>query len=126
MINLLEQTGHTCGIACWAAREETCRCSCGGVNHGCLKTAGGEQPARSRKIQGQFYELAAVFNGYGEVCDEHMKKDSAVFTGSTVTKNATKAEIEAWPELKSFRGRDAVTAIMKPAVTIWKLSNRYK
>jgi len=23
-----------CGPACWEAREEVCRCSCGGVNHG--------------------------------------------------------------------------------------------
>lgn len=28
-------TGQTCGEACWQAREDVCRCSCGGQNHGC-------------------------------------------------------------------------------------------
>lgn len=53
-------TGHTCGEACWHAREEVCRCSCGGKNHGILRTADGIRPTRTRKIDGNFYELAAI------------------------------------------------------------------
>ena len=53
-------TGHTCGDACWHAREEVCRCSCGGKNHGILRTATGTRPLRTRKIDGNFYELAAI------------------------------------------------------------------
>ena len=53
-------TGSTCGDACWHAREEICRCSCGGKNHGILLEANGEQPVRTRKIGGNFYELIAI------------------------------------------------------------------
>lgn len=52
-------TGSTCGDGCWHAREEICRCSCGGANHGILLN-GGEQPQRTCKIDGNFYELAGI------------------------------------------------------------------
>ncbi len=39
-------TEHTCGEACWEAREDICRCACGGRNHGCMRSADGVQPAR--------------------------------------------------------------------------------
>lgn len=55
-------TGSTCGDACWHAREDVCRCSCGGVNHGIL-LAGGDRPQRTCKIDGQFYELAGIVAG---------------------------------------------------------------
>ena len=29
-------TATSCGLACWMARHETCRCSCGGANHGIM------------------------------------------------------------------------------------------
>ena len=53
-------TGATCGDNCWHAREEVCRCSCGGVNHGCLLEEGKERPARTCRIQGEDYTLVAV------------------------------------------------------------------
>ncbi len=53
-------TDATCGEACWHAREEVCRCSCGGKNHGCLKTTNGEKPERTSKINGHRYILKAV------------------------------------------------------------------
>lgn len=52
-------TSQTCGDACWHAREDVCRCSCGGKNHGCL-THGGERPERTSKIDGEVYKLAGV------------------------------------------------------------------
>ena len=58
-------TGSTCGDACWHAREEVCRCSCGGKNHGILNI-GGCQPVRNSKIDGNFYELVAVIPGRSE------------------------------------------------------------
>ena len=58
-------TSTTCGEACWYARELTCRCACGGKNHGCLLEEGAERPARTSKIQGTLYTLAAV----GTYCD---------------------------------------------------------
>ncbi len=53
-------TSQTCGEACWHAKEEICRCSCGGKNHGCLKTADGIAPVRMAKIDGHRYKLAGV------------------------------------------------------------------
>lgn len=52
-------TGSTCGQACWEAREDICRCSCGGKNHGTLKH-GGDRPERTCKIHGRFYRLGAI------------------------------------------------------------------
>lgn len=53
-------TSQTCGEACWHAREEVCRCSCGGANHGCLTHADGKRPERTCKMGGHFYKLKAV------------------------------------------------------------------
>lgn len=53
-------TSHTCGEACWQAREEICRCSCGGKNHGCLRVEGAARPERTSMIDGHRYKLVAV------------------------------------------------------------------
>ena len=55
-------TGSTCGDACWHAREDTCRCSCAGRNHGIL-TQGGTAPVRNSKVKGEVFELVAVIHG---------------------------------------------------------------
>ena len=59
MFSLL-MSGHTCGDHCWHAKELVCRCSCGGANHGILLTKDGKQPTRTRKIDGNFYELVSI------------------------------------------------------------------
>jgi len=53
-------TSQTCGEPCWHAKEEVCRCSCGGKNHGCLLIPGGTKPERTAKIDGVPYRLLAV------------------------------------------------------------------
>lgn len=53
-------TSQTCGENCWHAREEICRCSCGGANHGCLTHAGASRPDRTSKLDGHLYRLKAV------------------------------------------------------------------
>ena len=53
-------TEATCGFSCWHAKEEICHCSCGGKNHGCMKTGDREQPTRTARIDGKMYELVAV------------------------------------------------------------------
>lgn len=55
-------TGSTCGDMCWHAREDTCRCSCGGANHGIL-LVGDKRPQRTCKIDGAFYELVGIVAG---------------------------------------------------------------
>ena len=58
ILNIL--TEATCGDGCWHAREDVCRCSCGGRNHGILLSADGVRPQRTARIGGDLYELAAI------------------------------------------------------------------
>jgi hypothetical protein len=61
MSDLVSLTGSTCGEACWTAREDICRCSCGGRNHGIWREGqNGVRPPRTSKIDGFFYRLAGV------------------------------------------------------------------
>jgi len=64
----------TCGEACWEAREDICRCSCGGRNHGCLRSADGVRPERSAKLNGHRYVLKAVGDN---LCGEAEKINQA-------------------------------------------------
>jgi len=66
--------GHTCGEACWHAREDVCRCSCGGRNHGCLRD-GNTQPDRVCRKGQYIYKLLTVVSedeggqsGYNAAC----------------------------------------------------------
>ena len=71
-------TMSTCGEACWEAREDVCRCSCNGKNHGVLRN-GNERPARTCKIQGYWYELHTVTDyGTGKSLCQELRKDDAV------------------------------------------------
>jgi len=112
-------TETTCGMNCWMAREEVCRCSCGGRNHGCLLKEGGEQPTRQRKIDGFFYELGAVGTrsemeskgieinkaaGAKKVVGTYEYKWYLTDVGAPArVKPATRKEIENWPELTAFK-----------------------
>lgn len=69
MLKLSILTGHTCGEACWEAREDICRCSCGGRNHGILRTSDGKRPERTCKNGHKRYILAAVVLGYNQAKD---------------------------------------------------------
>lgn len=80
-------TGSTCGDACWHAREEICRCSCGGINHGILN-AGGNRPKRTCRIAGEFYELVAVIPGIqpGECGIDAINRTSAAVSEVIVSR----------------------------------------
>lgn len=113
-------TEATCGEACWCAREDVCRCSCGGKNHGCLRTSEGIRPNRTAKIDGFRYELKA-FGKYGEMHSEarfvnHAAPKRKMNFGNyeyywdasepgapARVKSATHAQFESWPELASAR-----------------------
>lgn len=74
----LLQSGHTCGDHCWHAKELVCRCSCGGANHGILLKKDGKQPQRTRKIDGNFYELVSIVaHDHGDCQATTMRKASA-------------------------------------------------
>jgi hypothetical protein len=111
-------TEATCGEACWHAREEICRCSCGGKNHGCMKTADGSRPTRMSKIDGHRYELMAVGPYRGETGVYAAAKKINDATPVTIkfryrwhetdkgaparVKKATKDQFAKWPELKAM------------------------
>ena len=117
-------TGATCGETCWRADEDICRCSCAGKNHGCLRDANGERPARTARIKGYMYQLTAV----GRISGEDIRKvEQAAITNHIGTRYdqynqterlagwhgepgyvfreraASASEIERWPELAAYR-----------------------
>ena len=130
----------TCGEACWCAKEDVCRCSCGGKNHGILRTPDGVQPIRQAKIDGYRYELLAV----GErselwpECSRLLKELPARTTdksaGMTYTyhwqetdkgspirmKYATAIQAEKWAELTAFRDLDWREFALKYVSLLWK------
>ena len=117
--------GHTCGLACWTAQDDVCHCSCGGINHGCMRGEGGVQPVRSRKFQGEFFELSFVCHGFKELMklrEEHPE----LFTGSYLRTQPSKAEVMKWPELASFRNQSVVERMMNPPICMWTRSTKYK
>lgn len=73
METTISAIGHTCGMACWAAKEDVCRCSCGGRNHGILRN-GDESLERTMHRKSKVYRLVAITT-YGEadrlVCDDY-------------------------------------------------------
>ena len=48
----------TCGENCWQAKEDICRCECGGKNHGIALRGG--SGIRACRINGRRFELVAV------------------------------------------------------------------
>jgi hypothetical protein len=115
-------TEATCGDACWHAVEDVCRCSCGGKNHGCLRTEDGIRPTRTSKIDGFRYELKAVGP---DTWKEARAINNAAPQRSIGTysyrweytdkgaparlKNATKDQLAKWPELSA--AREAIAAL---------------
>ena len=119
----------TCGEPCWEAREDVCRCSCGGKNHGCMRTADGIRPTRNAKIDGYRYELKAVGNdiyseakainraaGYRSVdrisdtLTYHYSWNETDKGAPARMKTASDSQIENWPELSAYRDGRAWTS----------------
>ncbi len=115
-------TETTCGEACWKAREDVCRCSCGGKNHGCTKTVNGItgfNPDRTAKIDGFRYKLLAVGRRYQDGLSAQARNLNQVagrkigsYTYSprdtekgapARVKSATKTQVAKWPELSAYR-----------------------
>jgi len=133
-------TPTTCGEACWKAEELVCRCSCGGKNHGCLKTEDGIRPTRTAKIDGIRYELKAVNSQ--EVYDEAERinkesgpRESIAYTqGGKPTdypwaytdpgaparvKHATTSQLAGWPELAAWREMTKQELYFNPVILLW-------
>lgn len=111
----------TCGEACWEAREDVCRCSCGGKNHGCLRAVDGVRPPRTAKIDGFRYELKAVGEGVWEEAKRINQAAGIKFIYASSSRDrcfanipakirpATDTQIAKWPELAAYREGKAWT-----------------
>jgi len=112
-------TGHTCGEACWHARDEVCRCSCGGANHGILHN-GSARPERTSKKDGQFYIIAGIAPSYheankmlSEYLDEHFPGIDQCAYGTyrdmsimpVISRKASNSQLK-WPEVQAIQASD--------------------
>ena len=131
-------TEATCGEACWEAREDICKCSCGGVNHGCLRTPDGIKPVRTSKIDGRRYELKSI-GSYGDILDEaeainksyppkpspfsdgrysYHYKETDVGAPARV-RPASMVQIQNWEELKLYKDMDRLELYRNKPYLLW-------
>ena len=114
----IQLSNITCGHSCWFAKEQDCKCSCGGKNHGILLKEGSEQPQRTKKEAGKLYYLEAV--GSRIELMEQVNRLLPAFTGDpranagwfdfnpSKTGNpfrvqyASKSQVRKWKELSQF------------------------
>ena len=124
MLSLIAiETLTTCGPACWQAREDTCRCSCAGKQHGCLRNGTGEQPVRTRRVGAHWWELAAITAGHREAqkyIDAELNNQGLRRQWTYAIKSeygphnlyaicpATKAQVAKWPELAAHREGETI------------------
>lgn len=101
--------GHTCSEACWYAREDTCRCSCGGENHGILLVDGAEKPTRRKRVKTKVFELDGVVVGYSEAQDyarslggSYPQPPEWAKVGDCHAQAAARAKFGKWAELNGF------------------------
>jgi hypothetical protein len=106
-------TESTCGEACWHAKEEVCRCACGGKNHGILLSENGQQPVRTAKINGKRYVLFAVgprseiSDQLHEIMGERYNYHPHYRGDDYLEKPATPQQAEHWKELAQYRELEA-------------------
>lgn len=133
-------TSTTCGEGCWYAREDVCRCSCGGINHGCLKTEDGIKPIRTSNIDGSIYELKAIgtwrdleaqakeinkaaghkmVDKVTETLIYHYDWKSTDKGAPARVKSASKDQIARWEELSSFRAMDRYELFRNQPYLLW-------
>lgn len=85
-------TEATCGEDCWGAREDVCRCSCRGRNHGVLRSADGVRPSRTRRIKDRRYRLIGSTSSFG--------LDQYYATPGNIVWNRATAKQLLWPEIR--------------------------
>ena len=128
-------TDATCGEACWTAKEDVCKCSCGGHNHGCLLTTEGVQPTRNCKIDSFRYELVAI-GKYSEIyqqgqniCKEGYRKIIGHSTysygvtdpGSPArVKAASSVQVANWKELDTYKKMERLEFYHNKPYMLWK------
>lgn len=108
-MTLNEFTMTTCGANCWHAKEDVCRCMCGGDNHGVLLKEGAEQPARTRRIKGRMFGLTGIHQSWMTANKDRTETSRAFneehnlqwFMENAVMQSATKSQ-RKWEEIQNF------------------------
>ena len=138
-------TESTCADPCWYAREDVCRCSCGGRNHGVLLQDGAERPARTKKVGRYRFQLVGIaINHHGaidavrELYDAIGERRPASDSlrpgwgepGRYCSAGATEREADKWPELEPYRdwyklqpGEAPINAHDRRPYLIWERVN---
>ena len=128
-------TDATCGETCWTAREDVCKCSCGGNNHGCLLTSDGVQPIRNCKIDGFRYELIAI-GSYSDIYTQgqRINKESCQKSIGNSTypygvtdpgsparvKAASAVQVANWKELATYKNMERLEFYHNKPYMLWK------
>ena len=99
MMNLSRQT---CSEACWQAKEEVCRCSCNGKNHGCMMVDGRPQPGRTRRTGDTRYRLVAVLNHTDSCFTYRGLQHKPSYAFQVVPKKSTWPEAQGAADYSSF------------------------
>lgn len=123
----------TCGEACWRGKEDNCKCSCGGKNHGIWRDSTSQQVDRTCKLNGHFYKLVAfgtssnIHNTQNELLEKYgllrcydyygngqrlhqtykdyfrCRGDKDLYGFPLVSKQATITQCQKWIELSEFK-----------------------
>lgn len=135
----------TCGEGCWTAKEDICKCSCNGKNHGCLKSEKDNniQPLRTSKINGFRYELYAIdkYNDLQNIVDkvnrnkfykidtytdkEGKTHEYKYFYNDNVKnaliriKPASKIQIQNWTELNQYKNMNRFDLYKNKPYLLW-------
>lgn len=118
-------TGHTCGEACWEAREEICRCSCGGKNHGIHRRTG-ERPERTCRNGVNHYILVGVYGDYFQATRGMVTTRKTEFSDyysmsrenyPVLVRAATKSQMQ-WPEVQTV---ESTHKFNPQKYLVWKL-----
>ena len=131
---IVRLTEATCGDSCWHARDEICRCSCGGRNHGVLRNSNGEQPQRTARMAGVMRKLAAVGTDDLDAEAQRINREAGEHYWPIAHTNtsfpnapakltlATAGQIERWPELAAWRNQEGPTYFHKRPRLLWLLT----
>lgn len=112
---VLDMLRGTCSFACWDAREDVCRCLCGGANHGINRKEESVQPKHTMRVKRNLYELRAVSSHYwaAEEAARELRRNAPrihqfgykyLDKDAAISKSATPSQL-AWPEFAEVAGR---------------------
>ncbi len=110
-------TRGTCNSACWLAQEVTCRCMCGGRNHGVM-TRGGAQPGRFRQRQAIPYRLESIHDSLNDVMASLGRLYDAhpgPYRGQSAFMEKASGHQLKWPEMENF----LLSARLNLAYLLW-------